>query len=344
MTLKYESEVLFDLMKRDGDDTPSGVLPYESELKEKYLKQVEGAYPKLQDYRSEWLNYNLMAEIPADFPHETLSNVTEATVDNVVPYAYKSAALKGSTKYRDIDTGDILDTFDETKNLELVSVKMPRLTTSNEDNTKTIILTTSEEVELRGIGEVQDELDLLTGKLIKRIGTFTLNGSESFSWHGIRETTAYGFNISKDEIKKKMGESTAIRAPYAICNKLPSLGYTCNGTAKEGFAVHTDSFAHLQLNISINKLTESSEDGLRQYLQANPLSFAVVLEQEVDKTVELTVTDQDGITQSSIKPIEGTMHLMTNGTPIKPTVTIEVPVEAITQNLMSFANIGEEEK
>ena len=49
MTLKYESEILFDLMKREGDDTPSDVLPYESELKEKYLKQVEGAYPKLQD-------------------------------------------------------------------------------------------------------------------------------------------------------------------------------------------------------------------------------------------------------------------------------------------------------
>ena len=343
MTLKYESDILFDLMKRDGDDTPSDVLPYESELKEKYLKQVEGAYPKLQDYRSEWLNYNLMAEIPADFPHETLSNVTEATVDNVVPYAYKSAALKGSTKYRDIDTGDILDTFDETKNLELVSVKMPRLTTSNEDNTKTIILTTSEEVELRGIGEVKDELDLLTGKLIKRIGTFTLNGSESFTWHGIREVTAYGFNISKDEVMKKLGESS-IRETYAICNKLPSLGHTCSGTGKEGFAVNAVSYAHLQINISLNKLTESSEDGLRQYLQANPLSFAVVLEQEVDKTVELTVTDQDGKTQSMIKPIEGTMHLMTNGTPIKPTVTIEVPVEAITQNLMSFANIVEEEK
>ena len=31
MTLKYESETLFDLMKRDGDDTPSDVLPYEVE-------------------------------------------------------------------------------------------------------------------------------------------------------------------------------------------------------------------------------------------------------------------------------------------------------------------------
>ena len=87
MTLKYESEILFDLMKRDGDNTPSDVLPYESELKEKYLEQVESAYPKLQDYRAEWLNYNLYQHIPSDFPIETLSNVTEATVDNVVPYA-----------------------------------------------------------------------------------------------------------------------------------------------------------------------------------------------------------------------------------------------------------------
>ena len=66
MTLKYESEILFDLMKRDGDDAPSDVLPYESELKEKYLKQVEGAYPKLMVYRSEWLNYNLYQHLPEE--------------------------------------------------------------------------------------------------------------------------------------------------------------------------------------------------------------------------------------------------------------------------------------
>ena len=30
MTLKYESELLFELVKRDGDDTSSDVLPYES--------------------------------------------------------------------------------------------------------------------------------------------------------------------------------------------------------------------------------------------------------------------------------------------------------------------------
>ena len=93
MTLKYESDLLFDLMKRDGDDTPSDVLPYESELKEKYLNQVVGAYPKLQDYRPEWLYYNLYHHLPSDFPVESVANVTSASFNNVVPYAYKSANL-----------------------------------------------------------------------------------------------------------------------------------------------------------------------------------------------------------------------------------------------------------
>ena len=97
MTIKYESELLFDLMKRDGDDAPSDVLPYESELKEKYLEQVKGAYPKLQDYQPEWLYYNLYHHIPSEFPVESVSNVTNATFENVVPYAYKSAILKGQT-------------------------------------------------------------------------------------------------------------------------------------------------------------------------------------------------------------------------------------------------------
>lgn len=49
-------------------------------------------------------------------------------------------------------------------------VKMPVLTTSNEDGTKTNILTVNEDVTLRSNGDVCDELDLLTGKLTQRIG------------------------------------------------------------------------------------------------------------------------------------------------------------------------------
>ena len=46
----------------------------------------------------------------------------------------KSAILSGNTGYRDIDTGEILETFEEGRNLELVSVKMPVLTTTGGKN------------------------------------------------------------------------------------------------------------------------------------------------------------------------------------------------------------------
>ena len=76
----------------------------------------------------------------------------------------KSAILKGNTGYRDIDTGEFLETFEEGRNLELVSVQMPVLTTSNEDGTKSNILSTSEDVVLRSLPNgVKDTLNLMTG-------------------------------------------------------------------------------------------------------------------------------------------------------------------------------------
>ena len=62
--MRYESEILYDLMKRDGLlNPPQNNLPYESELKEKYVNDVVGAHPKRQDYRSEWLNVALESEM-----------------------------------------------------------------------------------------------------------------------------------------------------------------------------------------------------------------------------------------------------------------------------------------
>ena len=61
--MRYEAEILYDLMKRDGLlNPPQNKLPYESELKEKYLNDVVGSYPKRQDYCAEWLNDALGSE------------------------------------------------------------------------------------------------------------------------------------------------------------------------------------------------------------------------------------------------------------------------------------------
>ena len=83
-----------------------------------------------------------------------------------------------------------------------------------------------------------------------------------------------------------------------------------------------------ELNLLTGQLTQRiGEDG-------------VVLSQEVIKTLDLTIVNQAGEPLSKFKPLEGTMHIEVSGTPINPTAVLEVPVEAITQNLYSF--IGEE--
>ena len=60
-----------------------------------------------------------------------LVNVSDVVSEDVIicDGEMEKAIIKGQTKYRDIDTGDILDTYDSSKNLELVSCKMPVLST-----------------------------------------------------------------------------------------------------------------------------------------------------------------------------------------------------------------------
>ena len=444
MTLKYESEILYGLMKRDGDDSPSDVLPYESELKEKYLNQVLGAYPKLQDYRAEWLNYNLNENLPADFPFETVSNVTEASFQNVVPYEYKSANLKGntlvnlqqkgtwtingsgsnqnasyssplstsllktSTKYfvkfnKDISTickqfyfvqsTDVIIpltshstgaygiittpsklgsettpihiypkdettlTSEQVKDLQVMiieyvegmenwdipyfesmqSVKMPVLTTSNGDGTKTNILTVNEEVELRGIGEVQDELDLLTGELIQRIGVMVLDGINMNMAKDSTNGDYVRFNLKTYKGKNITVHDMKVKAKIK-CDKLPVLA---DGTHSRE-CIHTGGASDYKLMMWLHKSNLSSLDnnGICQYLQQNPITVQYELKTETIKTVELTCTNEQG-QNVQFKPIEGTMHVQTSSDSILPLLDMEVPVEAMTQNLNSFASMEE---
>ena len=103
MTHQYESEILNKLMERDGFNIPSSVPPYEAEIKAYLINQVKQAYPKLTDYEAEWLLYNYTKHLPADFPISSVSNVTEASFENVVPFAYQNAILKGNTLVNLID-------------------------------------------------------------------------------------------------------------------------------------------------------------------------------------------------------------------------------------------------
>ena len=98
-----------------------GVMP--SDMVD-YMGNQHETLKKKNDADVEWL----LGELNTS--HYEGQHIT--ATDTIEGHA-KSAILKGSTKYRDVDTGDILDTFDETKNLEIVSVKMPVLKTTGKN-------------------------------------------------------------------------------------------------------------------------------------------------------------------------------------------------------------------
>lgn len=77
---------------------------------------------------SKKLLFNLNKNVSQDYTYVKYTG-TIVTATNTLEKPIKNAILKGDTKYRDVDTGEILDSFDGTKNLELVSVKMPVLQT-----------------------------------------------------------------------------------------------------------------------------------------------------------------------------------------------------------------------
>lgn len=346
---------------------------------------------------------------------------------NVMDGPAKSAILKGSTKYRDIDTGEILESFEEGRNLELVSVKMPVLTTtgknlfdikedtiawgganikSNSDNTitftpnsnnnaslsgnlyfkqhikvktgtkytysvkrisggnadfsgsinnqilvrkkdgtiaervgmsdfytntfnqtltatyvfddtvesiigikpimyaignltspiimqfqleegtqatsyepyKSNILTVNEGVELRGVGDVKDELNLLTGEVTERIGEIVLDGTQDMSSDG------KGVYIQLNDVKRLLDYTGKI-----ACDKLPVIPtYVDLENVENGISGFTNSGSYLGQNWLYVKINNSvNTDEVKEWLTQNPITVQYQLETESIKTVDL---------------------------------------------------------
>ena len=244
------------------------------------------------------------------------------TVPNTKEGAYVTQAkLLGKTKYVDQDTGEILDEWEEGRNLKLESSKMPVLTTSNEDGTKTNILTVNEDVELRGIynygfgdyvnvREVNDKLDLISGKFVRHIGEVTLDGSDDEGYVDNWNEEAYYIGAVNENFERRSVVYSA---------ELPFTGYT-----KENYPSLMNS-GGMGLFLSLPKTytngTQSTAE-LRKWLAKNPVTIQYILETESVKTVDLTSTHQFNLISDSVVQIKGEAL---------PTIySITVPSEPLT--------------
>lgn len=162
--------------------------------------------------------------------------------------------------------------------------------------------------ELRGIGEVQDELDLTTGKLTQRIGEVVLDGSEEWS-----------INNSDNEGFYSCSTTTYVGEPNGkvICDKLPSI----TTTKSEGVMMGITT-GKLMVSFDRDKTGVTSLTTFKKKLAELQLKVCYELATPIIKTIDLTVTDQDGNTIPHIQTQPTVTHITASSEYLIPTVTI----------------------
>ena len=208
------------------------------------------------------------------------------------------------------------------------SVKMPVLTTSNEDGTKTNILSCNEEVELCAVGDVKDELNLLTGEMTKRYGVAIMDGSDDENY--IDNYNEISFVIY-GEVNNQIFPNMKKNNYNILCDK-----YYVAKDGNDGWRIHNDSTAtgiywfnnNLWIRIPLENLGGShTKQAFKTWLQSNPITIQYELATPVVKTVDLTLTKQ-GINELQIKQLlayEDGQILLSSESGLIPTLTYATP-------------------
>ena len=176
-------------------------------------------------------------------------------------------------------------------------------------------------VELRGIGDVKDELDLQTGKLTQRIEETVLDGSEEWYLAHTKDTTLT-FKLISHKIKSDGFKFNDLTEYMMICNNLKNNDNVYSSdTDGEGYIF--DGAMILYIGIEKDKLASATNTGFKQWLNSNPIVFQYILPTESIKTIDLQVTDQDGNTIPHIQTQPTVTHINASSDYLIPTVTID---------------------
>lgn len=142
---------------------------------------------------------------------------------------------------------------------------------------KSNILTVNDDVTLRGIGDVKDTLDCLTGEVTERIGEIVLDGSEN--WNAF-QTPSSSPNHAFAQLSMPQ-----LKTGGVLSENFPCHTRDLWGTELEGFYVNAHNM--LQFNVQKSKLSEVSLNGLKNYIRDNSFVLSCVLNENSVKTVDL---------------------------------------------------------
>ena len=199
---------------------------------------------------------------------------------------------------------------------------------------KSNILTVNEEVELRGIGDVKDELNLLTGELVQNIHETTLNGQNDTS---IINNNSSGYinyqGYMSNVVTGKNGEELYRQLVYGeFANSTNYLlkdgflqfkGYRSTDAESEEGLYRFTGTNHAYLYIKTSRFTDHTLNGVKQFLSENPQTYYVLNKPKSIKTVDSSVVDQDG-NDTKLSTFNDITHVTLSSEGLIPEAEMEV--------------------
>lgn len=235
------------------------------------------------------------------YPTITMSANTPVNITNI----------PSGSKYLKFAVVDITDV-----NYKIYLTK-EKHTTGEYEPFKSNILSCNEEVELCGIGDVRDELNLLTGEVINN--TKDINLKDLYANWIIHPYSNDDFVLAY----ATLGSNEVRPNTQFICEKLPFYVGTAetlrNQTSEFMWKPSTGNQIYIYLKR--DKLKTQDGNGLYEFFSTNDYIVKIVMLQSVIKTVDLSdnvVYSYDGTTHYSCSSEEGSLV---------PTLSVKVPTD-----------------
>ena len=214
---------------------------------------------------------------------------------------------------------------------EIINIQLEESPTQTEyEPYKSNILTVNEDIELRGIGEVKDELNLLTGGLTQRVGQIVLDGYSSIETWTLNHTdnpeliTFAIPNVNLDFVHHTYKEA------YRSLN---SDKFNVHDDFRNNRCIltHNDTAANIKwlvITVKRTELSTSDVAGFRSYLNLNPVTVQYQLATPVVETVDLSTLDQDD-NKTKLKTFDDITYVTLSSEGLIP----EAEMTVVTKNL-----------
>lgn len=164
---------------------------------------------------------------------------------------------------------------------------------STYEDYKTNILETSNDLVLRGLPNgIKDSYDCLTGEYVRRVGEIVLNGSEDWAFQNGTGVAINNTLMFKHGVVTMKGltqqENDSNRELLCDKQKVFSSNSLWN-TGEEGISKGLET-RDIRFRILKSKLSTEDINGLKLYLQANPITIQYELAEPIVTTIEPSTT------------------------------------------------------